>query len=286
MTVHLLPGQFYGVRHERVRGGLFDLGLMEARAPEHDVHLHLHEEAHFVLVLAGTYLSSARGAPQQAPAPALVYNPPRTVHRDRFLGGRGRFMTVSIDPLHLDGWEGGHAGMFNARFLAQPACLRGAFSLVRAMQGGPDGALLESGVWELLGDTATDACAPPRQPPAWLRKAYEAVMDGPGDSDLSIARLAADAGVHPVHLARVFRTLLGCSPGELLRWRRIERACAMLRDAHRGLAEVALAAGFVDQSHLTHAFRQRFGIPPGAWRRRAAGERMFDGYKTVAGDPD
>ena len=55
----------------------------------------------------------------------------------------------------------------------------------------------------------------------------------------------------------------------------------MLRQHGRSLAEIALDAGFVDQSHMSHAFRQRFGMPPGAWRRR-----MFDGYKTApqAGD--
>ena len=42
------------------------------------------------------------------------------------------------------------------------------------------------------------------------------------------------------------------------------------------MSDIALEAGFVDQSHMTHAFRRRFGMPPGAWRRT-----MFQGYKTV-----
>ena len=36
MTVRLRPGQFYGVRHDRTQGGIFELGVLEATAPEHD----------------------------------------------------------------------------------------------------------------------------------------------------------------------------------------------------------------------------------------------------------
>ena len=122
MTVRFRPGQFYGVRHDRTQGGIFELGVLEATAPEHDVHLHLHEEAHFVLVLAGTYISSAHGAPSLAPAPALVYNPPGTVHRDRFLGGKGRFMTISIAPERLDGDEALRRIPSHASYLQQAAC--------------------------------------------------------------------------------------------------------------------------------------------------------------------
>ncbi len=276
MTVRFRPGQFYGVRHDRTQGGIFELGVLEATAPEHDVHLHLHEEAHFVLVLAGTYISSAHGAPSMAPAPALVYNPPGTVHRDRFLGGKGRFMTISIEPARLDAGDALRRIPACASYLQQAACLRTAFSLARGMQGQPDSFLLEAGVWELLAHTDMRPGVAVRQPPSWMRHAYGAVMDGAVDPGLSIADVAASSGVHPVHLARVFRELFGCSPGELLRWRRIERACAMLREQGRSVAEIALDAGFVDQSHMSHAFRQRFGMPPGAWRRR-----MFDGYKTA-----
>jgi AraC-like DNA-binding protein len=36
------------------------------------------------------------------------------------------------------------------------------------------------------------------------------------------------------------------------------------------LAEIAIAAGFSDQSHLTREFQRRFGMSPGTWRGRRA----------------
>jgi len=276
MTIKFRPNQFYGNLQDRRQGGVFDISVLQATAPEHEVREHMHVDAHFVLVLTGTYISIAQGAPEFARAPALVYNPPGTVHRDRFLGGRGRFMAISIDPARLDAGDALRGIPAGSSFLERTPCLRTAFSLAREMHGTPDTAWLESGVWDLLAATDAAPGTATRQPPSWMRHAYEAVMDSAGDASLSIGAIALAAGVHPVHLARVFREALGCSPGELLRWRRIEHACTLLRQTGRSMSDIALEAGFVDQSHMTHAFRRRFGMPPGAWRRA-----MFQGYKTV-----
>ena len=89
-----------------------------------------------------------------------------------------------------------------------------------------------------------------------------------------IGDVAAEIGVHPVHLARVFRRAWGCSPGELLRWRRTDWAAELLRETARTVAQIAQEVGFVDQSHLTHAFRTRVGLTPAAYRR------VFRGYKS------
>jgi transcriptional regulator GlxA family with amidase domain len=43
----------------------------------------------------------------------------------------------------------------------------------------------------------------------------------------------------------------------------------MLTDAGRSLAEIAMAAGFSDQSHFTRCFRRQFGITPAAYRQAA-----------------
>ena len=100
-------------------------------------------------------------------------------------------------------------------------------------------------------------------------------MDLANDSHLRIADVAASLGVHPVHLARVFRHAWGCSPGDLLRWRRVEQAGGLLRRAELSMAEVALSAGFADQSHMNRAFQTRYGMTPSNYRRQ-----MFQTSKT------
>jgi YesN/AraC family two-component response regulator len=55
--------------------------------------------------------------------------------------------------------------------------------------------------------------------------------------------------------------------GEYLNALRIRRACRELADAGTRLADVALRAGFSDQSHFTRAFKRATGMTPGAFRR-------------------
>ena len=101
-----------------------------------------------------------------------------------------------------------------------------------------------------------------------LAVARELLDDRCGEA-VRVTELARAAGVHPVHLARVFRQHLGCTPGEYLRRRRLERAAVLLRETARPLSDVALHCGFADQSHLAHAFRRHAGVSPGAYRRHA-----------------
>jgi len=48
---------------------------------------------------------------------------------------------------------------------------------------------------------------------------------------------------------------------------RIERAKQLLLNTNQSLCEIALAAGFADQSHFTRVFSQRIKASPAAWRR-------------------
>jgi len=54
----------------------------------------------------------------------------------------------------------------------------------------------------------------------------------------------------------------GRSPYNLIIEKRVERACAMLRDGNASIAEVAVACGFSSQQHLTATLSRRLGRTP------------------------
>jgi AraC family transcriptional regulator len=94
---------------------------------------------------------------------------------------------------------------------------------------------------------------------------------------LTVAEVAAAVGVHPVHLARVFRLHYGMPVGGYVRGLRLDWAAGRLAaadgadGADQNIAQIALLAGFYDQSHFTRAFKHRFGLTPRAYRRAAHG---------------
>jgi AraC-like DNA-binding protein len=71
-----------------------------------------------------------------------------------------------------------------------------------------------------------------------------------------------------MYLAKTFRRYFGCSIGEHLRDLRVQHACRLLATSDRPFAEIAVDAGFCDQSHLCRAVRRHTGLTPGALRRR------------------
>jgi AraC family transcriptional regulator len=83
----------------------------------------------------------------------------------------------------------------------------------------------------------------------------------------SLADVATEAGVHPGYLASAFRRHFGCTVGEFIRRQRIALACRALADGNKPLADVALLAGFADQSHFTRTFKRQLGLTPAAYRK-------------------
>ena len=84
--------------------------------------------------------------------------------------------------------------------------------------------------------------------------------------------LEAISGLTRYDLARQFRVAFDTSPYRYSLMRRLDSARAQL-GRNRSLADVALAAGFADQAHLTRKFKAAFGMSPARYRALEAGRR-------------
>ena len=85
-----------------------------------------------------------------------------------------------------------------------------------------------------------------------------------------LAGVARVAGVHPMHLAKLFRRQFGYSMGEYLRRRRIAWACGELARGKESITTIAQNAGFADHPHFTRTFARITGCTPRWYRARMA----------------
>jgi AraC family transcriptional regulator len=106
----------------------------------------------------------------------------------------------------------------------------------------------------------------PRCLPTWLGRADEIIRER-FTEPLGLEAIAQAVHVHPTHLAREYRRHYSCTIGEQMRRLRIEYACEQLSGTDRQLVDIALAAGFSDQSHFTVGFKQQIGTSPSQYRR-------------------
>jgi AraC family transcriptional regulator len=238
--------------------------------------LHTHERATVAVILNGSFDGLMRHASHPCPASTVLTEPPGEPHGNLFERAGADVLTVQPDPDRLELLEP-FAGVLrevnHMRDLGVASVARRAASELRI----PDSVApfaVEGLVLEMLALAArlrnADAIGVERRAPRWLSQARELMHDRYRDP-LRLAEVADAVGVHPVHLARVFRLRYGTPVGSYVRGLRLTWAAARLADSQDTIAQIALEAGFFDQSHFTRTFRRHFGITPQAYRQAQRG---------------
>ena len=99
-----------------------------------------------------------------------------------------------------------------------------------------------------------------------LQMVIEYIMENLEGSP-TLEQMAAVAHISPYHFARQFKATTGLPPHQYVIARRIERAQHLLQaDDELGLGEVALRAGFSDQSKFSFHFKRIVGVTPRQFR--------------------
>lgn len=105
--------------------------------------------------------------------------------------------------------------------------------------------------------------------PGWRMRRLIAYIEEHLEGDLSLEAMAGEVEVSPLYLARAFKAAIGQSPHQYVLARRLERAKELLRNTDTPIVDVALAAGFSSQSHLSNWFVRLVGVSPAVYRRQA-----------------
>jgi AraC-like DNA-binding protein len=124
---------------------------------------------------------------------------------------------------------------------------------------------LEGVLWELVGAAARIEARRERSIPHWLNRCVEFIRDNYSRS-ITIQDMALDVGVHPVHVSREFRRLLGKTVGEYAHRVRIRNACSRLVSDESTIAQIAMDCGFADHSHFCRVFQRLIGRRPSEFR--------------------
>jgi len=263
----LQGGQFFGaVRHRlEYSGAVFS----DLRHPvPRKLPMHSHDLPFFGLLLRGFY-GELYGRQQKQFSPmSLMFRPAGIPHQDEIAPGGLRFFHVELRP----GWKARLAecsgkldrGCEDTRggplFWLAMQLLRETFAVEQS-----DPLCVESLLAEVTGLAARLPLQDTKQAPHWLARVLDK-LHAECCARLTLDDLSAAAGVHPVHLSRVFRRFQREGIGEYTRRLRIRASCRYLLDRELPLTEISLLTGFADQSHFTREFRRITGMAPHAFR--------------------
>ncbi len=228
---------------------------------------HTHPLASFSFVLTGSYLEIYGARAETRLASTMVIHPPQETHAVEYQNEPVRILSVQIDPNRLS-YLRERASIFDSRIARRTETIDWlGHRLYQEFRHADNvsALALEGLVFEILAE-ATRARTANEISPRWLRRAEEFLHDN-FTTTFAFDDVARNAGVHPVHLARVFRKKHACTIGEYLRRLRLDFAAREIVTTETLLGDIAIAAGFADQSHLTRTFKAHFGLTPSAYRR-------------------
>jgi AraC family transcriptional regulator len=263
-------GSFFGrTQSQRVFAEI--LVVESVYASELEIPPHDHAAAFFDFIVGGACTEILGGQSRTRGRSTLAFHPAGEVHSSRWHGPEPRCFHIEIAPPLLDRVRqyaplydrpiyhpGGTPNWLAARLYDE---------FRRADELTPLAA--EGLTLELLAACARQASrTPERQPPRWLCTVLD-LLHARFSERLTVAAMAESVGVHPAHLARVFRQFHGRTLSDYVRHLRVEFACRRLATSDTPLAEIALAAGFSDQSHFSNTFKRLRGESPAAFRKSA-----------------
>ena len=265
MSNNLKAGEFYGL--VPVKRNLSALTMTEVvHKRQISVPKHSHELAHFQLLLAGSYLENCGGKSVASRPMTISWHRPGITHKDEIGASGGRFFMIEMHPRAVEQMK--QFARLPEDFYARqsPLVWLGCrlYHEFKNWQLCSD--LVAEGIsLEMLAYAVRKEVSNEKQPPAWLSRVVEKLTEE-FTENFSTEALAIEAGVHPVHLAAVFRQFYHETMGEYVQKLRVAHASQMLLDRETPLSEIAYAAGFSDQSHFTRIFKRIVGVTPGAFR--------------------
>lgn len=252
MHTTLAPAQFFGHEVSRRVLGRFTLAVTRYDAGM-TIPLHEHRDAYVTFVLQGRYRERSSGASREYDRRDAVIHAPAERHEDVFPFGAATCLNIhgaSFDrSVHVRSTMTSMIPMRLQQELREPDAL--SSMVVEAL-------MLELFVAGARESTAARA-------PRWLTEA-RSLVEARFRQPLALSDIAAAVEVHATHVARAFRTHYGTTVGELIRHLRVDYAKERLASP-APLKEIALDAGFADQSHLTRTFRRVTGFTPAMYRR-------------------
>jgi len=231
---------------------------------------HSHDGHRIVIRLQGNSIQTDANKSVTRTAWSVGFCSPGDVHADHFLPPGVRNLKVEFSPGYNFWNLRDCLRTLNRSFVVNDGALHCLCARLYSEFRQPDelsALAIEGLAMELVaGVMRADVHVSARKPPLWLKQAEEVIRSRYAER-LALAEIAGAVGIHPVHLAREFRRLHGCSIGEYARQLRINYAIEQISKTNRSLVDIALAAGFSDQSNFSKTFRRLTGLAPLRFRK-------------------
>lgn len=265
MSASLQTGQFYGRSQQKLESSGVVLTELQHKTGR-KLPQHTHESAYFSLLLRGSYSEYLTSRNTEYVPFSIGFHPPSLTHKDEVGPGGTLMFCIELREEFLSKTRPYLQSPSYAPDLCGSDMTWLGLRLYKEFRKGVLGKLgLEEFCMDMLERAVQVAPREEKSKPFWLHRAEELLRERFREP-LTLEEVAREVGVHPIHLSRVFRKKHRCTMGEFLNRLRVRFACAELAKEGAQLGDVAMEAGFSDQSHFGRVLRSLTGETPGSLR--------------------
>lgn len=225
---------------------------------------HSHEEFVLAMILRGNVREQVKSQDTLIDVFDVGVKAPDVLHTDHFCPKGVRVIRLSLSPKFVDELKSRSLINEGWYWLKNSDAVLPFIKIGHSLLNEKDE--IENDVHELLASLLPKEKMAKSNPPFWLSRAKQQLDESFSDG-IRLKQLAKEADVHPVYFARKFQQFFSLSVGSYVRKLQFRKVQSLLTTGKYSLSQIALEAGFTDQSHLTRTFVNDFKITPANLRR-------------------
>ncbi|KMN78032.1 transcriptional regulator [Chromobacterium sp. LK11] len=232
---------------------------------------HTHDQFGIGVVMRGAQDSaSGRGEVRATPGNMITVNP-NEVHDGRPVAGKAReWRMLYLDPELIAQTAKAMGYSVGVEFihpvLQHPSAVTAFGRLYAALTRPgqePWHEILEQELFQILPPLLGDARSTHVELLSKELSRAKERIDAHPEIPVSLAELAAEAGLSRFHFLRIFKAAMHLPPHAYRLQRQLQMARRLIMTGH-SLLQASYLAGFADQSHLTRHFISNYGLTPGS----------------------
>jgi len=262
----LETGRFYGNTFNKLTTE--GITITETEYTHEWVDWHYHENAYFTYILHGSLIEGSRKEKNICGAGTLLYHNCQEPHYNIKPAGYSRGFHIEIPNDRLRGLElsGGIEGKYCVN---DPQILKGIRKIYSEFRNNhaDTGQAIEECIVDVFGFLQQPPFGSTPSKPSWV-PVLNNILSSRFHERLTLQRLSAEIGIHPVHLSRDFKKHFNSTLSGYIRKLKLQHALKFISSGRYSYTHIAHECGFADQSHFLRWFKAATGLNPSAYKTK------------------
>lgn len=229
---------------------------------------HFHEDPYISFVQTGNYIEKSIANEFYCDKGSIIFHPAKESHSNQFID-ETRVFSLFLKPDQLGRQKGKalECGATKFKSASLNILFRKVFEELRVQDEFRE-IILEGLALEIVGEVLRINFGHKAQICENIAQRTLEILHGNNQAPISLRDISRQLNVQKIYIARSFKKTTGFTIGEYQRKIRVQKACELLQKTNLPICEIALEAGFCDQSHLNKVFKQQAYTTPLNYRKK------------------